>query len=139
MPAGSSRRGWEKRAMLTRQAVPSLAPGDELLAVVTQRYRVGTEGVGRFLARNTHLVPVLLEIADVLPAYFGPKHPLSLKKVQDPEDGSDRDGDGELFAKVGISLPPVEALARLRAFDRAWWFPRLPRVGSLLTVTFEYV
>lgn len=125
--------------MLTHQTAPSMDHDDVTLASITERYQLRGHGVGRFLRQNLHLVPVLLEIADVLPAYFGPEPPLALEMVHDLEDEEDEDGEGELFAKVGISLPPGEALARLQAFDREWWFQQLPRVGSLLTVTFEFV
>lgn len=125
--------------MPTRHAAPSLDRDDATLAQIPQRYRVHDEGVGRFLRQNPHLVPVLLEIADALSAYFGPDSPRSLEMIHDPEDESDQDGDGELFAKVGTSLPPDVALARLQAFDREWWFRQLPRVAGQLTVTLEYV
>lgn len=123
--------------MLTRQTAPTLERDEDGLASVAQRYRVRDEGVGRFLRQNLHLIPVLLEIADVLPAYFGPEAPLFLEMVVDPEN--DEDEDGELVAVVGISLPPGVALERLQAFDEGWWFRQLPRVGSQLLVTYEYV
>jgi hypothetical protein len=104
---------------------------------VAERYRVRDEGVARFLRQNLHLVPVLLQIADVLPASFGPEAPLFLETVVDPEN--DKDEDGELVASVGISLPAGVALERLRAFDEGWWLRQVPRVGGQLSVNFEYV
>lgn len=123
--------------MLTRQTAPSLERDEVALASVAQRYRVRDEDVGRFLRQNLHLVPVLLEIADVLPAYFGPEAPMFLEMVVDPEN--DEDEDGELVAFVGVSPSAGSALERLWAFDEGWWLRQVPRVGGRLSVTFEYV
>jgi len=129
--------------MLTRQTTPSRERDDVGLASVAQRYRVRDEGVGRFLRQNLHLVPVLLEIADVLPADFGLEAPMFLEMVVDPEndedEDEDEDEDGELVAFVGVSPSAGSALERLWAFDEGWWLRQVPRVGGQLSVTFEYV
>lgn len=92
------------------------------------------EEVRSDLFEKPHLVSMLREIANVVPDYFGSEVGLSLQVVRDPEDGE----DGELFVLVETSLPPDEALAKLRAFDEEWWFDRLRSVGGQITVTLEY-
>lgn len=86
------------------------------------------------LTGNPQLVSVLQDMAAVVPNFFGPDVRLGLRLVIDPEDG----GDGELFALIKTSLPPDDALHRLRAFDEDWWFEHLRPVAGQLTVTLEY-
>jgi hypothetical protein len=105
-----------------------------VLAQLEPLYELRDQDVRRILAANPHLIPVLREIARVVPDYFGPDVRLGLEVVYDPEDG----GEGALFAVIRTSLAPGIAFERLRAFDEDWWLEELRRIGGGLTVTLEY-
>ena len=113
-------------------ATAAVAPDD--FASLSERYEARGEAVGPFLRDNPSLVPVLHEIAERAPAFFGPDVELAVAMVRDPEDG----GAEEPFVFVRTGLPPDNALARLHGFDEAWWLRASASVEPPLTVTLEY-
>ena len=83
-----------------------------------------------------HLVPLLLEAAEVIPRYFGPDVPLILESFTNPEE--DKPGP-ELVALVQTSLGPEAALDRLDRLGEDWWFEKSPDAPAVLVFDVEFV
>ncbi len=98
------------------------------------RYEIRGEEILAYLQGNSSLVPILVDIADTIPPYFGPDVTLALALVDDPEG----DEGGEPFVFVRTRLPPADALARLRRFDEGWWLRVMASRATQVTVTLEY-
>ena len=109
------------------------SPAGDVMARVAARYEFRGDAVERFLQHHPKVGPVLIEAADVIPAYFGEGTPVALEVLHDPE----ADGEPELYALIRSTLSPEDALARLRQLDRAWWLKALPRAGYRLTLSLE--
>jgi hypothetical protein len=115
---------------MSAQATTSL--GSDILDP-ERAYEFRDREVPHYLRSNPELVPLLGEIASVIPRYFGPDTPLALAVLHDPEGGP----EPELHAVIVTPLASDRALARMREFDQDWWFPRVPRVAERLTVTLD--
>ena len=117
-------------------SVSTEADQARLLGEVGTRYALRRpEEVTAFLRAYPHLVPLLIEAAEVVPRYFEPDAPLVLEVVTDPEE------DGlppELFALVQTALDPDEALARIDRLDDDWWLDVSPDGPGTLVVSLEY-
>jgi len=92
--------------------------------------------VVQYLRQHPHLVPLLVEAADVIPHYFGAGAALVLEVFTDPEDNDPRP---ELFAVVQTTLGPVAALDRLDRLGADWWFAKSPAPPSVLVIDVEFV
>lgn len=114
-------------AIPERQSVATMSQVDAL-------YDVRDRGARRLLAANPDLIPDLIDVAKVVPAFFGLDARLALETVSDPEDDA---ADQELFAVISTTMHPTQALQRLGAFDRDWWLERSRRIGDRLTVTLD--
>jgi hypothetical protein len=87
--------------------------------------------------RDHHELPLLLaeakeRIADV----FGPRTPLILQVVRDPEAEEHRP-ELSLFIETGLSVD--EARAKLAKLDDGWWLDAMPRANGWLNIALEYV
>jgi len=69
-----------------------------------------------------------------VPQFFGFDAHLALESVIDPEEDA---AEPELYAVIATSMPPVQALEQLNAFDADWWLERSRRIGPRLTVTLD--
>lgn len=84
--------------------------------------------VGEFLRRHPHVTNLLIEAQRFISRYFGGDGSTLLETFSDP----DSRGHEELFARIRTSLPPEEALERLRQFDHGWWIMKSPDACGLL-------
>ena len=94
------------------------------------------EEVTPYLRTYPHLVPLLLEAAEVIRRYFGPDVPLVLESFTDPEEDKPRP---ELFAQAQTSLGPEAALDRLDRLGEDWWFEKSPDAPAVLVFDVEFV
>ncbi|MDP3047381.1 MAG: hypothetical protein Q8O07_07890 [Chloroflexota bacterium] len=78
---------------------------------------VRPQEVQAFLSANSHLIQLLFEARRQVSRYFGQDAPVFLEVVSDPESANDK----QLFALVGTSLSPQEALGTLDRLDQDWW------------------
>ena len=116
---------------------PPTAPADDALDQLSARYAFRRpEEVADYLRRYPHLVPVLVEAAEVIPRYFGADAPLVLEVVTDPEEDAPRP---ELFALVRTTLGPDEARERMDRLDDDWWTDASPDGPGVLVVDLEFV
>ena len=105
----------------------------ESISRLERVYEFRGDGVPGFLASNPQLVPLLDDIGDIVPDYFGPQARLELEVLHDPENGQ----KAQLFAVIQTPLAGSKAMERLRAFDEEWWFDRVSAVAGMLTVTLD--
>ena len=115
------------------------AAGDRGLALdaLKTRYSLRSpEEVTAYLRSYPHLVPLLLEAAEVIPRYFGADTHLVLEVVVDPEDESETP---ELYASVQTRLGVDEGLDRLDRLDEDWWLDRSPAGPGVLVVDIEFL
>lgn len=115
------------------------APTDDPTVVPDQiaaRYalRRPTE-IAAFLRARPHLVPLLIEAAEVVPRYFGPDAPLVLELVTDPEED---DPLPELFALIQMRFDPEGAVDRLDRLDEDWWLDHSPSGPGVLVLDIEF-
>ncbi len=90
--------------------------------------------VSLFLREHSFLVNVLLEAFPKLETYFGAGSSVILRVIEEPDAPS----EAELFAMVQTTLPPVEALGRLKSFDKEWWLEVSPQADCKLNFSIEF-
>ena len=94
------------------------------------------EEVTAYLRTYPHLVPVLIEAAEVVPRYFEPDAPLVLEVATDPEAD---DPVPQLFALIETRLDPEVAADRLDRLDEDWWLDHSPAGPGVLDLDVEFV
>ena len=124
----------------SRQAAPTTTepdPAHGTLEDIAARYTLRRpEEVTEYLSRYPNLIPLVLEVADHIPQYFGADAPLILEVFTDPESIPVHQ---ELFAIVQTPVSAQDAVERLDRFDEEWWTDA-PRPGpGVLVVDFEFV
>jgi hypothetical protein len=98
--------------------VSSHPPVENIVQVLAEIYEFRDYVVvSSFLRENQLLFPLLLEARRRIETCFGTDAQVALEVFTDPES----EDDTQLVALVQTSLPPVEAVATLNQFDRAWW------------------
>ncbi len=91
----------------------------------------GRAEVLAFLQAHPGLVPLLLEAAPQLRAYFSDAR-LSIERIVDPEEPRE-----QIFVAVASGLPVNQATDRLREFDYGWWLANGPRAQGKLCIDVE--
>jgi hypothetical protein len=109
---------------------PAITEGlDEIQGLYTAK---GRAEVLAFLEAHPALVPLLLEAAPQLQAYF-PDGRLSIERTSDPEEPIE-----QLFVAATTGLPFEEARDRLRQFDHSWWLKNRVRAQGKLCIDVEF-
>lgn len=119
----------------TDDGLPVLGEERNTLDRVSARYalRRPTE-VTDYLRQHPHLIPILVEAAEVIPRYFGADTPLVLEVFTDPESETD---ERELFAIVRTPLGPDDALETLYRLQDDWWLAASPTGPGVLVLDIE--
>jgi hypothetical protein len=92
------------------------------------------EEVITYLYEYPHLVPLLLNVSEVVPRYFGADSQLVLEVFTDPESVTD---DRMLFVLVKSTLDPEERFERLHQLDEDWWLSESPNPPARLVIDIE--
>ena len=87
-----------------------------------------------FLRRYPTLIPLLREIREAIPKFFG-EEAVTLEVSRDPEWPEDE----RLVANIQTHFGPVEALDHLKRFDREWWLAKRKDVDAPILVSIELV
>jgi hypothetical protein len=102
---------------------------------VATRYAIRRpEEVTDYLRRYPHLIPLVLEAADLFPRYFGRDAPLVLEVYSYP-DGEP--GDQDLFAIVQTPLATDEATDRFFRLLDEWVLAARPPGPGVLVLDIE--
>ncbi|MBM4430198.1 MAG: hypothetical protein FJ026_07625 [Chloroflexi bacterium] len=117
----------ETRVLLDRSSSPVA------LECLRCLFHVEGEGPAELLSRWPDLALVVQDAHPHLQAYFGRQAGLLLEATRDPEVPTDQ----RVVVTIRTDLEPEEALNRLNAFYRAWWFGAIGRAHGRLVFNVE--
>ena len=89
----------------------------------------------QFLKMNRFLAPLLLEAYTKIGRHFGQYPRVFLEVIADPEANN----NSQLFAFIGTSLSPDEALEMLDRLDEEWWLDTLDEAQGKLCIDLEFL
>ena len=107
-------------------SVASVADLDRLFSIDDRQQ------VHAYLARHSHLVPLLVDAAAAIRRYFPQDDTLRLEVIDDAETKTE-----QLYAIVRTSLPSDEAERQLDRLDEEWWLDAVERASGELTIDAE--
>ena len=90
--------------------------------------------VSQYLKKYPHLVPVVIEAANVIPSYFGTGATIILEMFYDPEWPED---EGYLFAHIQVPAGITDAFARFIRLGDEWWLDAMPPLPGVLVMNYE--
>jgi hypothetical protein len=89
--------------------------------------------VRSYLGKHPYLVPLLIDVHQVVPRYFPNRTRICLQLLTDRDDGDHVD----FFAIIETDLSEDKALQALDKFDDEWWLATAVQGSGLLTIDVE--